>query len=199
MSSFLALTAGAMATQAETPQMDRPAARQAPREGDMLRRRESHIRMMAEVNRKTEMMIMASEPVLMSPAKEYLQPMTTMPVLVRVVEKRRPSRKTACTPTVLQMTMPRMMATMKSLRLRDFMKGCRAMRRGVMNHEKTATPVSRRIPGRAERLFRTKDGSCRSQLAIVLPSLCRYILLQNVKHSCSSQDTMVFVFCMQKK
>lgn len=59
--------------QAETPQMDRPAARQAPREGDMLRRRESHIRMMAEVNRKREMM-MASEPVLMSPAKEYLQP-----------------------------------------------------------------------------------------------------------------------------
>ena len=93
----------------------------------------------------------------------------------------------------------RMMATMKSLRLRDFMKGCRAMRRGVMNHEKTATPVSRRIPGRAERLFRTKDGSCRSQLAIVLPSLCRYILLLNVIHSCSSQDTIVFVFCMQKK
>ena len=140
--------------------------------------------MMAEVNRKTEMMMMASEPVLMSPAKEYLQPMTTMPVLVRVVEKRRPSRKTAGTPTVLQMSMPRMMATMKSLRLRDFMKGCRAMRRGVMNHEKTATPVSRRIPGRAERLFRAKDASWCSQLAMILPSLFCYMLLQIATYSC---------------
>lgn len=83
-----------MATQAETPQMDRPAARQAPSDGDMPRRRESHIRMMAELNRKTAIMMMASEPVLTSPAKEYLQPMTTMPVLVSVVENLRPSLKT---------------------------------------------------------------------------------------------------------